>query len=688
MTASANIEGSVSGLIAGNNGEFHNGQNALNGAARARFGARPSTAVDSATSPRSWNQEFAEQTSHLTGQLDQPAESVQTPDGMAGHRSSTLGSAKAGGSLQDGDLGDGTDMHSLGDSDRGVSGSRNEARADLTAAAPASLTGRMPALSESRSRGTSEVSTKSTYSRQTSRVSAQSRSQTHHSDNRLSATSAHQGASDAIAPWLSSSSASQHTAASENRGRHSPQTETSYSAIAGIEQPQGMQSMNAHAGGASTAIPTIRLTAEPFGQSGSAYGETPDGLESAAGSAAPGLVFNAQELHSVGQAPGNFISHEAAPKSPEVAGAKVESEQKGTVVSSSEVMTGKAVNESPSAGIVNAEAARAGIAAMDGSTEATSHLPQGAAASETAVGGQLSEGLAPAAGADIRSHLLSGSAPLMAGQSGAVVTAQSSARKTGVDAQEKSKGSGPSVGQKDYSPNSTILGNGAATGSIPGRASTVPFATLGFAEAGVFGSGNASGSASPAVVHGEAEISGNPFQAMDSEGKVATGHSLSSASTELQVGYQDPVLGYVELRAHADGGGVHASLGAQSAVAGETLAGHLSSLAGWMNERHTPVESLTVLAPHSESDSRSAFQERDSKGDGMAGGYGAGQQNAGGGSEDGRGGYRDESSSGFLSLPSIAVSGPTTSATSSSRGAAESLFTPELPNGGSISVLA
>jgi hypothetical protein len=77
-------------------------------------------------------------------------------------------------------------------------------------------------------------------------------------------------------------------------------------------------------------------------------------------------------------------------------------------------------------------------------------------------------------------------------------------------------------------------------------------------------------------------------------GRMDAAGSSGPNAAGLQVGYQDASLGYVELRAHSDGGGIHASLEVQSAAAGDTLTGHLTALAGWMNERHTPVESLTV----------------------------------------------------------------------------------------------
>jgi hypothetical protein len=112
---------------------------------------------------------------------------------------------------------------------------------------------------------------------------------------------------------------------------------------------------------------------------------------------------------------------------------------------------------------------------------------------------------------------------------------------------------------------------------------------------------------SPTIAHELAESRGNPFSAMDSGDKPAPVLSRSSVAGELEVGYHDPVLGYVELRAHGGNAGIHASLGAESQAAGQTLETHLSSLTSWMNNRHTPLESLTVLTPGPNRNSESSW---------------------------------------------------------------------------------
>ena len=104
--------------------------------------------------------------------------------------------------------------------------------------------------------------------------------------------------------------------------------------------------------------------------------------------------------------------------------------------------------------------------------------------------------------------------------------------------------------------------------------------------------------------------------------------ALPASASQLQVGYQDPVLGYVELRAHSDGSGVHASLGTQSEAGRTALSGDLSALASWMDARHTPVESLSVVALHGTSNASSN----------LAGGRGGSEEFNSGSGPDARGG--------------------------------------------------
>jgi hypothetical protein len=241
-----------------------------------------------------------------------------------------------------------------------------------------------------------------------------------------------------------------------------------------------------------------------------------------------------------------------------------------------------------------------------------------------------------------------------------------------------------------------------SAGGVPGHALDAALANPGLASqaavppGGIFSFREAFRSNSSNISQNLEDVSRNPFPAMDGVAKVPTSPARTSTTGELQVGYQDPVLGYVELRARGDGIGVHASLGVQSESAGETLEGHLSSLAGWMNERHTPVESLTVLTanvyrdatPETNPDSRSFHTGAESRGHGMESGSNAGQ-------DAGRQDAREDGSSGRGMTPvesserdPIAGYGSAAGPPQPSTGAAGSVFPFTMPGGSSISVMA
>ena len=173
----------------------------------------------------------------------------------------------------------------------------------------------------------------------------------------------------------------------------------------------------------------------------------------------------------------------------------------------------------------------------------------------------------------------------------------------------------------------------------------------------------------------------SPVQAAGRDSLVAAASSATGAVRALQVGYQDPVLGYVELRAHSGANGVHATLEAQSATAGDTLAGHLSALAGWMDERRTPLESLTVSTLLAQPDSGLAQHGRDSAASGQDGGARAGNGGAGDGGQGGS--FRPNPAPSLGIEPGLAVAQPL-----APHGGAGSFAVPALPGGSSFSAMA
>ena len=149
----------------------------------------------------------------------------------------------------------------------------------------------------------------------------------------------------------------------------------------------------------------------------------------------------------------------------------------------------------------------------------------------------------------------------------------------------------------------------------------------------------------------QSELNRNPFSAMDSkDSNISSAASFPGAQAfnQLQVGYQDPDLGYIELRAHSSGGGVHASLEAQSPLTGETLAGQVVSLADWMNEHQAPLETITIMASNSGNDAAHSFHNEQIFSDGSFGEYQGGMSSGNGDTGDGRHqnnhGFADDSS--------------------------------------------
>jgi hypothetical protein len=88
-----------------------------------------------------------------------------------------------------------------------------------------------------------------------------------------------------------------------------------------------------------------------------------------------------------------------------------------------------------------------------------------------------------------------------------------------------------------------------------------------------------------------------PFAALDAEpaaGAVAWTHA---GARQAEAGFEDPVLGWVGVRAELSGGGVHAALVPGSAEAAQELGRQMDGLHTYLTEQRTPVESLVMAAP-------------------------------------------------------------------------------------------
>jgi hypothetical protein len=86
------------------------------------------------------------------------------------------------------------------------------------------------------------------------------------------------------------------------------------------------------------------------------------------------------------------------------------------------------------------------------------------------------------------------------------------------------------------------------------------------------------------------------FTALESGTKIdAAGPSLArSGRIQAEVGYQDPTLGWVGVRAEASKGVVHATVLPQSADAAQVLSGHMAGLHSYLADNRTPVETVTL----------------------------------------------------------------------------------------------
>jgi len=87
------------------------------------------------------------------------------------------------------------------------------------------------------------------------------------------------------------------------------------------------------------------------------------------------------------------------------------------------------------------------------------------------------------------------------------------------------------------------------------------------------------------------------FATLDAGGATGKPTWIHAGSQRAEAGFQDPVLGWVGVRADASGGGVHAELVAGSADAAQTLGSHLPGLNAYLAEHQSQVETVTLSSP-------------------------------------------------------------------------------------------
>jgi len=89
------------------------------------------------------------------------------------------------------------------------------------------------------------------------------------------------------------------------------------------------------------------------------------------------------------------------------------------------------------------------------------------------------------------------------------------------------------------------------------------------------------------------------FAAIDRGTGVGATTWIHAGFHRAEAGFDDPVLGWVGVRAGTMGDGIHATLLPGSAEAAQTLSGHLSGLNAYLSEHHAEVSKLTMALPSS-----------------------------------------------------------------------------------------
>jgi hypothetical protein len=158
-----------------------------------------------------------------------------------------------------------------------------------------------------------------------------------------------------------------------------------------------------------------------------------------------------------------------------------------------------------------------------------------------------------------------------------------------------------------------------------------------------------------------AEAGHATFAALDASAVNGTASWTHASARHAEAGYQDPALGWVGVRADLNGGAVHASLVPSSTEAAQTLSSHLVGLHSYLNEQHTPVDSLTMSSP---------------EGQGTMGGSSRGTDGNGAGAQQQQTGE------------TVSSSGVTRSTETSSSGMGAQDVLPMIPEGSHISLVA
>ncbi len=145
---------------------------------------------------------------------------------------------------------------------------------------------------------------------------------------------------------------------------------------------------------------------------------------------------------------------------------------------------------------------------------------------------------------------------------------------------------------------------------------------------------------------GRGSVTQQTFTALDTATSKADVTWSHLSARHAEAGYQDPVLGWVNVRAQSDSSGIHAALVPGSAAAEQSLRGHLDGLQSFLHNQQSSVLSVQVSKPEA-----FAMGQGSGNGQGQNPGHSPTQNSPGGGGagpdqEAGRGSRRDSTIAG------------------------------------------
>jgi putative intracellular protease/amidase len=131
------------------------------------------------------------------------------------------------------------------------------------------------------------------------------------------------------------------------------------------------------------------------------------------------------------------------------------------------------------------------------------------------------------------------------------------------------------------------------------------------------------------------------FAALDEQNPPGSPVWIHTGGNKAEAGFKDPTLGWIGVRAQVDAGGVHASVVTGSALASQALSSNMTNLSAYLDEQHTPVQSLTMATSESSWEGRNADNSSSTN---------AGQGNA----QEGNSGQQQASSNSVASAVTVA----------------------------------